>query len=767
MKKGFTLIEIVVSITLITLIGVTSTILIIKNNNKENPLNKKIYEAANVFIATETDENGNSYEYGITNGAKGIQFTVQNLYDKGYLSDNIVNDLKKETNETDLSKLYILASVSIHTDKENECGSNLILFSNSWDKTKTEPIYLCPYNENNDSGNTIISEIEPIKNGIKLEPIVYDIPDFHISSPSNDLSADYVSIVKDTVENHVYYKYTRSCDYHLDTNWKAISTYYPVKNCTINSRIDIAYQVYEKCEYDENSQSDTAYLLCTDYEFDGSSGKYKLTNCKPSYDVNQLQKKNNKLLQYTCLKKVKKNSTLNTDECDIMYKLKGGAEPDCTYRGKNVGSKPYTFVVDSTVNYEVYDKLKNDTTMYTIRSAIDTDGDSYYIRGNLEKSYVKLKNESNNLSDLFQIIRINGDKSLRLMSTNSIDNLYFPKNGDINTEVPKYTNYWPFTYEKETGTNYWSLTSGSDFPRIYEIINSDMSNMNCLNPVLTFTDSKKRALEYGDLKNSCKGGITHRGYYDGKFSETKLYVLLNSHQTYSMSGVYLPDEPITDEKTVYGYRSSNSTFYSITLKPQINEYTSISDIIIKWYNNNIKDNFENMIVTGKYCLDYKSRYINQTLSKYSDSRLSYDQESIDASLLCTNGEIYESKVGIISADELILAGFVPYISTTCTGSNDADCRNQIGKYNTLLDSQKTNNNNYLNRDKSYYTSTLDYMYDSSSKSIVRPSDIGITNDDYIASRTASIYPVINISNNLKVESGTGTKDDPYILVKNN
>ena len=644
MKKGFTLIEIIVSITLITLIGVTSTILIIKNNNKENPLNKKIYEAANVFIATETDENGNSYEYGITNGAKGLQFTVQNLYDKGYLSDNIVNDLKKETNETDLSKLYILASVSIHTDRENECGSNLILFSNSWDKTKTEPIYLCPYNENNDSGNTIISEIEPIKNGIKLEPIVYDIPDFHISSPSNDLSADYVSIVKDTVENHVYYKYTRSCDYHLDTNWKAISTYYPVKNCTINSRIDIAYQVYEKCEYDENSQSDTAYLLCTDYEFDGSSGKYKLTNCKPSYDVNQLQKKNNKLLQDTCLKKVKKNSTLNTDECDIMYKLKGGAEPDCTYRGKNVGSKPYTFVVDSTVNYEVYDKLKNDTTMYTIRSAIDTDGDSYYIRGNLEKSYVKLKNESNNLSDLFQIIRINGDKSLRLMSTNSIDNLYFPNDANFNTitPLPLSSNRWK--YEKEITNihiNVVSNTSGKYTLRLTLADNID----NCLEDTLIFDSNKKRSLKYSDLKENCKG-------------ESSLLITKNSSEALS-NKLYVqcqikwindgrnPTCTNLKNETIYTYdKDDYENRYKLTeiqVKPIVDYYkSSISNELNKFYNDKLKK-YDNMIVNGKYCLDYKSRYINQTLSKYSDSRLSYDQESIDASLLCTNGEIYDTR----------------------------------------------------------------------------------------------------------------------------
>ena len=49
-----------------------------------------------MYIATEKDDNGSTYEYGITHGAKGAQISVKTLYDKGYIDESTLKTL--ETN---------------------------------------------------------------------------------------------------------------------------------------------------------------------------------------------------------------------------------------------------------------------------------------------------------------------------------------------------------------------------------------------------------------------------------------------------------------------------------------------------------------------------------------------------------------------------------------------------------------------------------------------------------------------------------------------
>ena len=159
-KKGFTLVEIIICIALISIIGVSSTIIVIKTKNKNNNVNilngtkmsaklsnitNKILQAANVYIAVEKDGNGNTYETGIKNGGKGLYIKVQTLVDSGYLDKSLLDNLQKETNKL-TSELQLLAVDAVNNNDDELCNnSNAIEYTVSWSNDNDKPIYLCPY----------------------------------------------------------------------------------------------------------------------------------------------------------------------------------------------------------------------------------------------------------------------------------------------------------------------------------------------------------------------------------------------------------------------------------------------------------------------------------------------------------------------------------------------------------------------------------------------------------------------------------------------
>lgn len=155
MKKGFTLIEIIISISLILIIGIITTSIIVNNKNNSNleSITKQVLEAANLFVNKEIDEHGYTYKNGILNGAKGVQLSVQNLVDKGYLEESLAKALETETKD-DSSSLYVLAAVNIYENNKSLCGDGLINFTPKWDIDSDDPIYLCEYNTVVAGGNS-------------------------------------------------------------------------------------------------------------------------------------------------------------------------------------------------------------------------------------------------------------------------------------------------------------------------------------------------------------------------------------------------------------------------------------------------------------------------------------------------------------------------------------------------------------------------------------------------------------------------------------
>jgi len=144
-KKGFTLIEIIISISLILIVGVSTTVFVVsKNKNNElEKISKNVLESAQLYLENEFDENGKTYKTGLLTGGNAVVIPLNELEEKGYLSTNTLKTLE----DNDISKEeYILAGV--FEDAKELCSSsdNVIEFETSWsDKLKglEDPIYIC------------------------------------------------------------------------------------------------------------------------------------------------------------------------------------------------------------------------------------------------------------------------------------------------------------------------------------------------------------------------------------------------------------------------------------------------------------------------------------------------------------------------------------------------------------------------------------------------------------------------------------------------
>ena len=100
-KKGFTLIEIIICLVLLSIIA--TTFIISLNKNKKNnsitytSLEKNILNAADVLVNMNKDDNNNNYAEQLNLGAQGVEIKLTKL----------INSKDKELIQKMLSKEYI------------------------------------------------------------------------------------------------------------------------------------------------------------------------------------------------------------------------------------------------------------------------------------------------------------------------------------------------------------------------------------------------------------------------------------------------------------------------------------------------------------------------------------------------------------------------------------------------------------------------------------------------------------------------------------
>ena len=199
-------------------------------------------------------------------------------------------------------------------------------------------------------------------------------------------------------------------------------------------------------------------MLATGYSFDKTSGTYSLTNIA-SYSKEELKKLDFNNDYYYCRFYSYSDSsgnkyTVNDKNCKILYKINrlsfnNYGTPNTSNYSTYYAIKAYEY------NYEYLESDKSDKGLYT---AEDDYGVSFYYRGNVVNNYVEFAGYK------WQIVRINGDNSIRIMYAgkveNSSNNTYI--DGKFNNSIygPEYIGYKYGNTEGTTGTRENNISNG-------------------------------------------------------------------------------------------------------------------------------------------------------------------------------------------------------------------------------------------------------------------------------------------------------------------
>lgn len=130
MKKGFTLVEIILSIALIVVVGVSSTVgvIVVRNNNikKLDAMSEEIYTAVHLLI--ETDEETKSQLYESKNG---VIIPLSKLESEGLVDFEGIN----------IEDEYVLTMLG--NNLESEACSGSLYDIGTWTKSSDDIIYIC------------------------------------------------------------------------------------------------------------------------------------------------------------------------------------------------------------------------------------------------------------------------------------------------------------------------------------------------------------------------------------------------------------------------------------------------------------------------------------------------------------------------------------------------------------------------------------------------------------------------------------------------
>lgn len=197
-----------------------------------------------------------------------------------------------------------------------------------------------------------------------------------------------------------------------------------------------------------------------------------------------------------------------------------------------------------------------------------------------------------------------------------------------------------------------------------------------------------------------------------------------------------------------------------------------SHYIYKYYNTNIR-------------LDYSNKNIKPTFTCYENNEVANGKYFPDAGLI--SGGKYSSKVGTLTADDVIFAGAISsYVSADYNGSStiedkrNYDFTNNDDGYNSNtrnLDFYLKRNNEYLTMSKAYENCEINVRYDTRdckyASSRTNYMYYFYTDNQYTGylkrdeQKAAAVYPVINLREDAIItninDNNAGTESNPYIV----
>ena len=161
-KRGFTLIEIIICISLIVIIGVSATVVVLKAN-KTKEINilkaneKKLENALQVYVSNHKEITTN-----LNNNAKAALVTLETLKNEGLIKDDMKVDYKEN--------YFMLSNAVLAPAGKYDCENNVIGIEvfKKWDLKEldgSKVIYICPRDNGVSSNNAITNKEDYVAKG--------------------------------------------------------------------------------------------------------------------------------------------------------------------------------------------------------------------------------------------------------------------------------------------------------------------------------------------------------------------------------------------------------------------------------------------------------------------------------------------------------------------------------------------------------------------------------------------------------------------------
>ena len=150
-KKGFTLVEIIICLVLLTVVGTGTTVAVVTMTNKSesNVLEKNnddFENALNIYLETHNEVIDNLY-----NNVEGAVVSLELLKNEGLIDDNLNIDYKKN--------YFVLSDAVLLSEGKETCNGQVSIKTiKSWDLSKyntDDIIYICPKKGSTSDGTTI------------------------------------------------------------------------------------------------------------------------------------------------------------------------------------------------------------------------------------------------------------------------------------------------------------------------------------------------------------------------------------------------------------------------------------------------------------------------------------------------------------------------------------------------------------------------------------------------------------------------------------
>ncbi len=391
---------------------------------------------------------------------------------------------------------------------------------------------------------------------------------------------------------------------------------------------------------------------------------------------------------------------------------------------EGVETSPYTLTITNICSEEKELQLRLSTLKDT---TVDTNALTVKVSGNIEKETTLYKNldgaktEDPNISasKILGIVKIQPNETIRTNVKIWFDEKKTPS-------IDKQLSY--------KGKFEIIDTNSAIKSTFAEIILDDITNID-LKPLPNFAEASYG--EEGLYKYATADG--NKYYYRGVVNNN--YVKFADH-LWRVVGVN-PDKSIRlilDKSAVYGNYSDYVNSIDYTGYQYIYNGVAVNNTITNhlnnWYKANIADRgFDRYVVNQSYCNDSTNNVLNYHTYFGTYNRLVNSKApTLDCPAPTVDfGGVYTNKVGILSADEVAVAGGV----------------HNINNYNYYL----YNGENFYTSSGAEYYNYVAYLLvvNNNGALTISPTNSGI-----------GIRPVINLDSSTTV-SGAGTLDNPYIV----